>query len=187
MRRSYSRRHYRLTNNPQDYLDYISDNDLTPLASSELAASLEERPPSYRESEEMKNNSETESSRDSRVRQNGGRIIESVLRRSLNLSSSLLRQNPSDESNTDRESSERDNRGPPDPQMLRLPQQTTDNIAIHDCNTPGCLSNERTPSGANVPDLNTHNGNGTQGHSSEPIPQSEPNHETPVGMLIDLT
>lgn len=116
VRRSYNRQHYRLTNNPQDYLDYISDNDLTPLASSELAASFEERPPSYSESEEM--NSKTVSSREG---QNGGRIIESVLRRSRVLSSSVLRQNSSDR-NTSRESSERAN-GPPTVRIF-LPRPT---------------------------------------------------------------
>ena len=54
MRRSNSRRQYQLTSNPQDYLDYISDNDLTPLSASEFVASLEERPPSYGESEQMR-------------------------------------------------------------------------------------------------------------------------------------
>ena len=114
MRRSYNRRHYQLSNNPQDYLDYISDNDLTPLASSELAASLEERPPSYGESEEM--NSEIKSSGSARERQNGGgrRIVESVLRRNRNLSSSVLGQNSSRNVNLDRELSERANDGPLD-------------------------------------------------------------------------
>ena len=114
VRRSYNRRHYQLSNNPQEYLDYISDNDLTPLASSELAASLEERPPSYGESEEM--NSEIKSSGSTRERQNGGgrRIVESVLRRSRNLSSSVLGQNSSRNVNLDRESSERANDGPLD-------------------------------------------------------------------------
>ena len=54
MRRSNSRRQYQLASNPQDYLDYISDNDLTPLSASEFVASLEERPPSYGESEQMR-------------------------------------------------------------------------------------------------------------------------------------
>ena len=107
VRRSYDRRHYRLTNNPQDYLNYISDNDLTPLGSSELAASLEERPPSYSESEEM-SNSETVNSRE---RQNGGRIIESVLRRNRILSSSRSRPSSSDR-NINGESSERDTGAP---------------------------------------------------------------------------
>ena len=258
MRRSYNRRHYQLSNNPQDYLDYISDNDLTPLASSELAASLEERPPSYGESEEM--NSEIESS--ARERQNGGgrRIVDLVLR-SQNLSSSVLGQNSSRNVNFDRESSERANHGPPDldpnignsylparptltlpstvaavsrpllrpsvvtaqltsrstseqdsqselsttkgnvdgtgnhtiirrgfPQILSSTRTTSIveefSGAIHDHNAPGCLSNELVPNGT---DLNTQNGNGTQGPSSEPISQSESDHETPVGMLIDLT
>ena len=259
MRRSYNRRHYQLSNNPQDYLDYISDGDLTPLASSELAASLEERPPSYGESEEM--NSEIESS--ARERRNGGgrRIVDLVLR-SRNLSSSVLGQNSSRNVNLDRESSERANDGPPadDPNIgisgflsarptLTLPsrvaavsrplprpsvvtarstsrstsQNTTseqdselsaitqgnmDGImitrgppqilslsqaasvveefsgAMHDHNGPRCLSNELVPNGM---DLNTQNGNGTQGPSSEPTSHSESDHEVPVGMLIDLT
>ena len=256
MRRSYNRRHYQLSNNPQDYLDYISDNDLTPLASSELAASLEERPPSYGESEEM--NSEIKSSGSARERQNGGgrRIVESVLRRSRNLSSSVLGQNSSRNVNLDRESSERANDGPlDDPNtgisgslsarpMLTLPSRvaavsrplpiarpsvvtaqltirstseqdselsavTKDNVdgimiarrgppqilqatsiaeessgAIHDHYAPGCISNELMP---NRMDLNTQNGNGTQGPSSEPTSQSESDHEIPVGILIDLT
>ena len=39
--------------NPQDYLDYISDNEFTPLTTSEFVASLQERPPTYNESEEI--------------------------------------------------------------------------------------------------------------------------------------
>ena len=264
MRRSYNRRHYQLSNNPQDYLNYISDNDLTPLASSELAASLEERPPSYGESEEM--NSEIKSSGSARERQNGGgrRIVESVLRRSRNLSSSVLGQNSSRNVNLDSESSVRPNDGPlDDPNnigisgslsarpTLTLPitsrvaavsrplsiarpsvvtaqltirstsQNTTseqdselsavtkgnvDGImiarrgppqilqatsiaeessgAIHDHNAPRCISNELMP---NRMDLNTQNGNGTQGPSSEPTLLSESDHEIPVGILIDLT
>ena len=37
----------------QDYLDYISDNEFTPMTSSEFMASLQERPPTYLQSEEM--------------------------------------------------------------------------------------------------------------------------------------
>ena len=57
VRRSYNRRMFQTNTNPQDYLDYISDNDFTPLATDEFAASLHERPPTYNESEDM--NSET--------------------------------------------------------------------------------------------------------------------------------
>lgn len=236
VRRSYNRRHYQLTNNPQDYLDYISDNDLTPLASSELAASLEERPPSYSESEKM--SPETASSRESQ-RQNGRRIIESVLRRSRILSSSRLRPSSSGR-NTDGEPSERDT-GPPTltvphtvaavepsasltqfttrstshntpnqqateltategnindqngefPQTLSLSRTTTNIEESSDHNAaPGCSANGFMSSGIDYlisMDLNARNGNGTQLPSLEPIPQSESDHETPVGMLIDLT
>ena len=44
---------FQATTNPQDYLDYISDNEFTPLTSHEFAASLQERPPTYHESEEI--------------------------------------------------------------------------------------------------------------------------------------
>ena len=43
----------RPNNTPQDYLDYISDNEFTPLTTSEFLASLQERPPTYNQSEEM--------------------------------------------------------------------------------------------------------------------------------------
>lgn len=52
-RRSYNRRMFQATTNPQDYLDYISDNEFTPLTTSEFVASLQERPPTYHESEEI--------------------------------------------------------------------------------------------------------------------------------------
>ena len=38
---------------PQDYLDYISDNEFTPMTSSEFLASLQQRPPNYDESAEL--------------------------------------------------------------------------------------------------------------------------------------
>ena len=44
---------FQATTNPQDYLDYISDNEFTPLTTSEFVASLQERPPTYHESEEI--------------------------------------------------------------------------------------------------------------------------------------
>ena len=52
-RRSYNRRMFQSSANPQDYLDYISDNEFTPLTTSEFVASLQERPPTYHESEEI--------------------------------------------------------------------------------------------------------------------------------------
>ena len=52
-RRSYNRRMFQSSANPQDYLDYISDNEFTPLTTSEFVASLQERPPTYNESEEI--------------------------------------------------------------------------------------------------------------------------------------
>lgn len=51
---------------PQDYFDYINDNEFTPLTSSEFAASLQERPPTYIESERIEQ-SESEGNRDSNV------------------------------------------------------------------------------------------------------------------------
>ena len=38
---------------PQDYLDYISDNEFTPMTTSEFLASLQQRPPTYNESAEI--------------------------------------------------------------------------------------------------------------------------------------
>ena len=38
---------------PQDYLDYISDSEFTPMTSSEFLASLQQRPPNYNESAEL--------------------------------------------------------------------------------------------------------------------------------------
>ena len=52
-RRSFHSRTIRPNNTPQDYLDYISDNEFTPLTTSEFLASLQERPPTYNQSEEM--------------------------------------------------------------------------------------------------------------------------------------
>lgn len=52
-RRSFHNRIIRPNNTPQDYLDYISDNEFTPLTTSEFMASLQERPPTYNQSEEM--------------------------------------------------------------------------------------------------------------------------------------
>ncbi|CAI8052984.1 hypothetical protein GBAR_LOCUS28989, partial [Geodia barretti] len=52
-RRSFHSRIIRPNNTPQDYLDYISDNEFTPLTTSEFLASLQERPPTYNQSEEM--------------------------------------------------------------------------------------------------------------------------------------
>ena len=52
-RRSFHNRVIRPNNTPQDYLDYISDNEFTPLTTSEFMASLQERPPTYNQSEEM--------------------------------------------------------------------------------------------------------------------------------------
>ena len=52
-RRSYNRRMFQANTDPQDYLDYISDNEFTPLTTSEFVASLQERPPTYHESEEI--------------------------------------------------------------------------------------------------------------------------------------
>jgi hypothetical protein len=52
-RRTFRNRIIRPNNTPQDYLDYISDNEFTPLTTSEFMASLQERPPTYNQSEEM--------------------------------------------------------------------------------------------------------------------------------------
>ena len=52
-RRSFQNRVMRPNNTPQDYLDYINDNEFTPLTTSEFLASLQERPPTYNQSEEM--------------------------------------------------------------------------------------------------------------------------------------
>ena len=52
-RRSFHSRIIRPNDTPQDYLDYISDNEFTPLTTSEFLASLQERPPTYNQSEEM--------------------------------------------------------------------------------------------------------------------------------------
>ena len=61
-RRSFQSRIMRPNNTPQDYLDYISDNEFTPLTTSEFMASLQERPPTYNQSEEMLQQSDTEGS-----------------------------------------------------------------------------------------------------------------------------
>lgn len=55
-RRSFHGRLFRQNNTPQDYFDYITDNEFTPLTTSEFAASLQERPPTYIESERLEQN-----------------------------------------------------------------------------------------------------------------------------------
>lgn len=55
-RRSFNSRLLRSNNTPQDYLDYISDNEFTPMTTSEFLASLQERPPTYNESEQIQSN-----------------------------------------------------------------------------------------------------------------------------------
>ena len=62
-RRSFHNRVIRPNNTPQDYLDYISDNEFTPLTTSEFMASLQERPPTYNQSEEMIQTDTADSSR----------------------------------------------------------------------------------------------------------------------------
>lgn len=52
-RRSFNNRIFRPNTTSQDYFDYINDNEFTPLTSSEFAASLQERPPTYVESERI--------------------------------------------------------------------------------------------------------------------------------------
>ena len=61
-RRSFNNRIFRPNNTPQDYFDYINDNEFTPLTSSEFAASLLERPPTYVESERIEQDIRTEGS-----------------------------------------------------------------------------------------------------------------------------
>ena len=63
-RRSFNSRSLRSNNTPQDYLDYISDNEFTPMTTSEFLASLQERPPTYNESEQIQSRmTETEGDR----------------------------------------------------------------------------------------------------------------------------
>ncbi len=58
-RRSFNNRIFRPNTTAQDYFDYINDNEFTPLTSSEFAASLQERPPTYLESERIEQDSGT--------------------------------------------------------------------------------------------------------------------------------
>lgn len=59
-RRSFNNRIFRPNTTPQDYFDYINDSEFTPLTSSEFAASLQERPPTYIESERIEQNGSTD-------------------------------------------------------------------------------------------------------------------------------
>lgn len=68
-RRSFNTSTARPSSTPQDYLDYINDDEFTPLTSSEFVASLQERPPSYLESERM------EQTMDSDERDNDSTVI----------------------------------------------------------------------------------------------------------------
>lgn len=56
-RRSFSSRTLQPNTSSQDYFDYISDSEFTPLTTSEFAASLQERPPTYVESERIEQTS----------------------------------------------------------------------------------------------------------------------------------
>lgn len=58
-RRSFNNRIFRPNTTPQDYFDYINDSEFTPLTSSEFAASLQERPPTYIESERIEQTGES--------------------------------------------------------------------------------------------------------------------------------
>lgn len=64
-RRSFNNRIFRPNTTPQDYFDYINDNEFTPLTSSEFAASLQERPPTYVESERIEQSGGTSESSNS--------------------------------------------------------------------------------------------------------------------------
>ena len=55
-RRSFNNRSLRSAQTPQDYFDHLSDNEFTPLTSEEFQASLQERPPTYHQSEEIEAN-----------------------------------------------------------------------------------------------------------------------------------
>lgn len=66
-RRSFNNRIFRPSTTPQDYFDYINDNEFTPLTSSEFAASLQERPPTYVESERIEQTGENSESDENRV------------------------------------------------------------------------------------------------------------------------
>ena len=59
-RRSFGVSSVRGNNTPQDYLNYINDEEFTPLTQSEFAASLDERPPSYLESEKLEQSAKLE-------------------------------------------------------------------------------------------------------------------------------
>ena len=52
-RRSFHSSAARQSSTPHEYLDNVNDDEFTPLTSSEFVASLQERPPSYLESERM--------------------------------------------------------------------------------------------------------------------------------------
>lgn len=52
-RRSFHNRSLRSAQTAQDYFDYLSDGEFTPLTSEEFQASLQERPPTYNQSEQL--------------------------------------------------------------------------------------------------------------------------------------
>lgn len=66
-RRSFNNRIFRPNTTSQDYFDYISDNEFTPLTSSEFAASLQERPPTYVESERIEQSGNESGSADNMI------------------------------------------------------------------------------------------------------------------------
>ena len=52
-RRSFNNRSLRSAQTAQDYFDHLSDSEFTPLTSAEFQASLQERPPTYIQSEQI--------------------------------------------------------------------------------------------------------------------------------------
>ncbi len=54
-RRSFNNRSLRSAQTAQDYFDHLSDSEFTPLTSEEFRVSLQQRPPTYRQSEAIEN------------------------------------------------------------------------------------------------------------------------------------
>ena len=175
---------FQANTNPQDYLDYINDNEFTPLTTSEFVASLEERPPTYNESEEI----------EGQIRSEPGEAGEA---------------GEADEGGESGEGSGTQSSGtrtrpprPPPPTNSNSPQPQPSTSTGNDDNAPG-VSEEHTASGTGAGSsssghvssevdallsMDSEIGNGTQQPQLEPLPvsSSATTESAAVETLIDF-
>ncbi len=83
-RRSFNNRSLRSAQTAQDYFDHMSDSEFTPLTSAEFQASLQERPPTYIQSEQIESGepppeTTTEQPAESTLSREDAAIIENLI------------------------------------------------------------------------------------------------------------